>query len=294
MAELVLGVDGGGTGCRAAVAAADGTVLGRGRGGPANILTDPDQAVSHMIEAALAALDDAGLFEDRLGSLHAVLGLAGNNAGDLAETIARRLPFARSVIHSDGLVALEGAFGGRDGTIASLGTGTVFLLRSHGQIRQFGGWGFFLGDGGSGARIGQEALRRTLLAHDGIRSGSALTTDIFHQFGNNPGSMLTFARTATPGDFAQYAPSVFAAAKAGDPIAAEIIQQAANEVNEVLDRMLDLSGPTPLCLNGGLKALYPAHLSERHRTRLVEPEGDALDGALSLAHSTYFAMEALS
>lgn len=294
MTELVLGVDGGGTGCRAAVAAAHGPVLGLGRGGPANILTDPDQAVFHIVEAALGALADAGLPADRLGALHAVLGLAGNNAADLPETIVRRLPFARSVIHSDGLVALEGALGGRDGAIASLGTGTVFLLRSHGQTRQFGGWGFFLGDGGSGARIGQEALRRTLLAHDGIRSASALTSDISGEFADDPGAMLTFARTATPGDFARYAPSVFAAAKAGDAIANDIIEQAASDVNEVLDRMLELSGPTPLCLNGGLRALYPAYLSERHRARLIEPEGDALDGALSLARSTYFAMEALS
>lgn len=294
MTALVLGIDGGGTGCRAAVAAAHGPVLGMGHAGPANILTDPERAAKHIEEAARAALAHAGLSPDVLRTVPAFLGLAGNNEPQAAERVTALLPFPRLEIASDGLIALEGAFSGRDGAIASLGTGTVFLLRLNGEVRQFGGWGFFLGDGGSGARIGQEALRQTLRAHDGILTPSSLTEDLFRQFGRDPGAMLAFARNAAPGDFARFAPAVFGAADAGDPVAAAVIAEAAQEVNAVLDRMLDLSGPGRLCLAGGLKSLYPDHLAERHRARLAEPEGDALDGAIRLARSTFLATEAVS
>ena len=41
MTEFFIGVDGGGTGCRAVVAGSDGAILGSGRSGSANIVTDP-------------------------------------------------------------------------------------------------------------------------------------------------------------------------------------------------------------------------------------------------------------
>lgn len=294
MCDYVLGVDGGGTGSRAAVAAADGPVLGVGHAGPANILTDTAQAIDQIVKAAHEALAEAALPPERIGTLRAVLGLAGNNGGNAMDEVTARLPFARSVIVSDGLIALEGAFGGSDGAIASLGTGSVFLLKHNGRVRQFGGWGFFLGDQGSGALIGQDALRRTLLAHDGVIAESRLTADILRAFGNDPGEMLAFAGSAAPGDFARHAPGVFEAAASGDAVAIAIVTEAAAELDAMLDRMLEISGPGPLCLMGGLAGQYPRYLSERHRIRLVAPRADALGGAVSLARRTFLALEAAS
>ncbi len=293
MADLVLGIDGGGTGCRAAIAGADGRVLAIGQAGPANILTNPDEAVRHIEEAARAALLKAGREADNLADIPALLGLAGNNEPKAIERVLQILPFRQAEIHSDGLIALEGAFDGKDGAIASLGTGSVFLLRHEGRARQFGGFGFLIGDGGSGARIGQEALRMTLLAHDGIRTETDMTNSLFAEFGKDPGAMLAFARHAVPGDFARFAPAVFAAAETGDGLALEIVRQAAADVDAVLDRMLAMAGPLPLCLTGGLKSLYPRYLAERHRTRLVQPAGDALSGAIRLARRTFCSMETI-
>lgn len=75
--------DGGGTSCRAAVARPDGTVLGRGKSGAANILTDPNNAIISITEAAKAAYRDAGLDEAGINGASAFLGLAGANVGDL-------------------------------------------------------------------------------------------------------------------------------------------------------------------------------------------------------------------
>ena len=75
---LYLGVDGGGTGCRAAVADAAGRVLGQGAAASANIWTDPEGARANILAAAQAALDAAATGAGSASS-SAVLGLAGAN-----------------------------------------------------------------------------------------------------------------------------------------------------------------------------------------------------------------------
>ena len=56
---LYLGVDGGGTGCRAAVCDATGRILGEGAAGSANIWTDPEGALVNILAASRQALEAA-------------------------------------------------------------------------------------------------------------------------------------------------------------------------------------------------------------------------------------------
>ncbi|HET9069609.1 MAG TPA: BadF/BadG/BcrA/BcrD ATPase family protein, partial [Amaricoccus sp.] len=148
--ELFLGLDGGGTGCRAAVADRTGRVLGRGEGGAANVWSDPEGALRSILAAAGAAADAAGAEPARLT---AVLGLAGANMSGARAGLGARLPFASVRIETDALVALKGALAAEDGIAVTLGTGSVFGLQRGGAASFFGGWGFLLGDQGGGARI---------------------------------------------------------------------------------------------------------------------------------------------
>ncbi|MCA3553720.1 MAG: ATPase, partial [Rhodobacter sp.] len=72
---LFLGIDGGGTGCRAAVCDDAGRILGEGRAGPSNIASDPDGARANVLAAATRALPAGAT----LGQLCSVMGLAGAN-----------------------------------------------------------------------------------------------------------------------------------------------------------------------------------------------------------------------
>ena len=85
---LFLGIDGGGSGCRAAVADAVGP---RARAGarPARptSATDPEGARGNILAAAGAALAAAG--RAPTGDLVAVLGLAGANVAGAAARLAR-------------------------------------------------------------------------------------------------------------------------------------------------------------------------------------------------------------
>lgn len=287
MSEFFLGIDGGGTSCRAAIATASGAIIGRGTSGSANIVSDPDAARKHIVEASVSALAQAGLSETVLPTIPAVIGAAGATLADRAGALGRALPFRQVQVLSDGAIALEGAFGGGDGSVAILGTGTYFLARAQGETTTIGGWGFLIGDGGSGAGIGRAALQETVLALEGIRAATPLCTAIAARFDDSPAAMVDHAQAATPADFARLAPEVFAAATDGDAAALRIIRLAAHQVDEALDRLTVLSGPLPLCLLGGLSTLYAPVLAARHQLRLCAPQGDAVEGALHLARARF-------
>lgn len=287
MVGYFIGIDGGGTSCRAALADGDGAVLGRGKSGASNILTDPDTALKHIAEAARLAFEEAALEPD-LSSASAILGLAGNNVGDAVNYVQARLPFRQSDVVSDGVIALQGAIGDEDGAIGIVGTGTVYIARHEGKLRSVAGWGFQVSDLGSGARLGQLALQESLLAYDRIHPMTGLAKAILAEFGDNPENVVDFARLAKPGDYGRYTPKVFEFAQLGDEAAIRILKTGAAGIDEALDAVNAITkGKGRLCLLGGLAPLYPEYLAERHRTRLSEPLADALTGAVALAVKTY-------
>ena len=292
MTVYFLGIDGGGTSCRAALANADGMVIGRGKSGASNILTDPDTALKHIIEASEQAFEAAGL-SPQLASTSAVLGLAGNNVGDAVSYVTARLPFAKADIVSDGVIALQGAIGDADGAIGIVGTGTVYIVRQDGQLRSVAGWGFQVSDLGSGARLGQMALQECLLAFDRIHPMTGLSEAILAEFAGRPENVVEFARLAKPGEFGRFTPTLFQFAERGDAAALRILDTGAAGINEALDAVASLTGNRGrLCLLGGLAPLYPPYLAERHRLRLSQPLADALTGAVALAVKTYGAPDA--
>jgi len=279
---LVIGIDGGGTSCRAAVATASGEILGRAKSGAANIRTDLTGASANIVEAARLAFVDAGRDPDLIAQTPALLGLAGSNVGTYRQQLEAILPFSRNVVKSDALIALEGAVGTGDGAIAVLGTGTAYIARSGGKVRTVGGWGFLVGDQGSGARLGRDLLEDTLLAYDRIGAGSELTRTLLAVFRNEPRDIVEFTTTAKPGDFGGFAPMIFDHADKGDPVAISILDRAVTSIEESL-RVLELNPGDPLCLLGGLAPLYAPRLSPGIQAMLREPVSDALGGAVAMA-----------
>ncbi|OBZ97119.1 N-acetylglucosamine kinase [Pararhizobium polonicum] len=282
MPHYILGIDGGGTSCRAAVAGAEGRILGRGKSGAANILTDPDNALIHIIGAATAAFEEANIAPSEIGSARAVLGLAGSNVGDAVHYVKERLPFARADIESDGLIALQGALGDGDGAVAILGTGSIYISRQADDIRYIGGWGFQIGDLGSGARLGHALLQESVLAFDRIHPSSPLTDAVMAEFNDDPRDVVEFARAARPGEFGRFAPKVFDHAGRNDRVAIALLRASAQTIDEALDAVV-AQGSHRLCLLGGLAPLYRPWLAERHQPLFVEPEADALTGSVALA-----------
>ncbi len=287
MAEpLLLGVDGGGTGCRARLCRLDGTVLGEGTGGPANLRFGVADALGAVFEAARGALAAAGLREGDLARVVAGLGLAGASEPAQAEAArAHPHPFARVAIATDAGIACLGAHGGGDGGIVIVGTGTIAWASLRGGQHRIGGWGYPLSDEGSGAWIGAEALRRALWAHDGRIPGTGLTGAVLARFGGDPHGIVAFMTGAKPRDFGGLAPLVVEHADAGDPVAAEVMALAAGHVDALAARLAAL-GAERIAFAGGLGDIVAPLLSVETRRHLVPAQGDALDGAVALARSS--------
>jgi len=96
--ELFVGVDGGGTGCRARIEDAERSLLGSGIAGPAALRIGVDRAFAEVEKACCAAADDAGLGAGALASMHAAVGLAGVGRKGLLEQLERHPHPFRSII----------------------------------------------------------------------------------------------------------------------------------------------------------------------------------------------------
>ncbi len=283
---FLIAVDGGGTSCRAVIATSDGTALGEGMAGSANIVTDPELALVNIAAAADRAARQAGLPGDVISDCAAMLGLAGANIASHASRFASRLPFRLSHIETDARIALQGALGEIDGVVAVVGTGSVFLSRQRGSIRSIGGWGPAVGDFCSGQRLGRTLLEQVLRAHDGLRAHSELTQAVMAMFNNDPGVLVDFAQAAKPRDFAGFAPLLFEYADRGDPVAGEIVTAAVGDLEETLRALIEDSD-LPFSLLGGLASDYSRRLTASMRNRERPPNGNAVSGALAMAVSMF-------
>lgn len=276
---LFLGIDGGGTGCRAALADADGHVLARAQAGPANIASDPELALASILTASRDVLAQAlgpKAVERALPRLTAVLGLAGANVAASVARLRAALPFARFRIETDALIAVKGALGDDDGIVAAIGTGSVFARQMHGEIRRIGGRGFVLGDEGSGAWLGRALLSAALRAADGFAPVTPLLQDMLDEHGGIDG-IITLGFTARPADFASFARRLVTSA---DPAAVGLMQQALADIGASI-ALLQPERALPVVFLGSLGLSLAPRFADRWEIR--PPRGSALDGALWLA-----------
>jgi glucosamine kinase len=280
---LFLGVDGGGTGCRARVEDAEGNVLGVGIAGPAATRFGVEASWSAIRTAFEGALREAGLGAADIATIRAGVGVAGLTRKGAREALAAFAhPFASIVFDTDGMIACLGAHAGKDGAIVIVGTGSCGIGRIAGRELKIGGYGFPISDEGSGADLGLRAIQIALRAHDGRRDPSALTHEIMARFHDDPIEAVAWMDKATATEYATFAPSVLRHADQGDAVAREVVQVAAEQINELV-RTLFSNGAPRLSLIGGLASALEAWLAPDVRRRISPPLGDAVTGALALA-----------
>lgn len=256
---LYLGIDGGGSKCRAIITNADMTVLGEGLSGPANPLRGMDIATTSVLDATTQALTAAGLTTDDMPRLIAGAGLAGLNVPHYFSLFsAWQHPFHALHLTSDLHIACIGAHSGQDGAVIICGTGSCGLASVNGQLLEIGGHGFPYGDNGSGAWIGMQMLHHVLLSLDQLEQPTALAELLMYEVGATDAiSLVTTFMHATPTTYAKYAPLVFYAAQSGDTAAQLIIQQAATHIDNIALRLFSIQPPYLSMIGGVAAKLIP-------------------------------------
>jgi glucosamine kinase len=211
----------------------------------------------------------------------AFVGLAGVTGPVIAERLRDALPFRHVRVADDRIAGVRGALGRRDGVVAHCGTGSFFASQRGGAIRLSGGWGPVLGDEASAQWVGRTALGLALKAEDGRLAPSSMTARILADFGDAAG-VVRFAGTAGPSDLGALAPLVTEYAQSGDTVAELILRQAAEDIADAL-RHLGWRPGEAVCLTGGIGPNFRRYLADDLRACLSAPEGEPIDGALSLA-----------
>ncbi|MER8714701.1 N-acetylglucosamine kinase [Mesorhizobium sp. M1295] len=284
--DYFLGVDGGGTGCRARIEDEAGTVLGQGLSGPATTRLGIEAAWASIAKAFGAAIEEAGFAAVEIARIRAGIGLAGiGRKGALEAFRGIEHRFASIDFVSDGVAACLGAHSGQDGAIVIAGTGSIGLGFVEGRDLRVGGYGFPISDEGSGADLGLKAVQLTLRAHDGRHERTALLTEVMQRFRDDPFEAVAWMDRASATDYAALAPMVIRHADQGDPAGRRIVQGAAEQVDTFV-RVLFEKGAPRVTLLGGLSSPLEPWLAPDVRRRLKPADGDAVSGAIILARKS--------
>lgn len=122
-------------------------------------------AVTHIQAGINKTLEQANLQADSITAIG--LGIAGasnlHSAAWLRSTVKPIFKATLIIPSSDLEVALVGALAQRHGILVLAGTGSaVFGISPNGETIQLGGWGYLLGDEGSGYWIGLQAIKQII------------------------------------------------------------------------------------------------------------------------------------
>jgi glucosamine kinase len=281
--RFFLGVDGGASRCRARLRDAAGALLAEVEGPGANIYVDFEGAIATARGQIEAACAKAGFAAAERARLALGLGLAGLSSADDAKRVEARFEGMADVrAANDAVTACLGAHGGADGALVISGTGSAAIARVRGREIVIGGRGFLLGDDGSAARVGADAVRAALRAHDGLGPTSPLTQEVMRRFRDDPLVAIQWAVSAKPAGYGAFAPLVFECAGAGDEIALAIVRAAARAVDALI-RAVQALGAERVVLVGGLGAAITPYLEALPQAGLRRPSFDGADGAILLA-----------
>ena len=278
-----LGIDAGGSRCKARLADETGTIIAQAETGPANTRIGADKLREALIGAAEKVLNAAHLNQQEISYVSAGMGIAGLSRPGAFEMVqSMEFPFTVRKIDSDAAIANIGAHNGEDGAVLILGTGSVAYIRMGDKSTTIGGYGFPISDEGSGAALGLSAMRHALRALDGRTKPTPLSAAITEQFNHDTARAVAWMDKAKPRDYAAFAPTVLDHAERNDEIARLIVEDAAKHVERFVETIFD-KGAKRCALAGGVAPRIAPWLKRRTADRVCKAAGDPLDGALMLA-----------
>lgn len=277
-------VDGGASRCRLAAYSGQGRALAQASLSEHASLSLGVRSAWHHIEQGLelirAELGESAAWHP----VQLVMGLAGSLQQQKREAFLECLPTSLpATLVTDGYAQLMGATQGNPGICLSVGTGSVLhWLDEHGQTGMVGGWGFPVGDEGSGAWLGMRALQHLLQHQDGKLQDSSLIDALQLRVGTKVSSIQQWTTESRSTVLASLAPLVFEHAGRSDQLACCLIEEAA-------DRCLQLIRLAPAHLPVYVAGSVGQQLVERLSAVVERPVAksahDALHGLWLLSQS---------
>jgi N-acetylglucosamine kinase-like BadF-type ATPase len=251
-----------------------------------------EDPVDSTVRAVCAAVAGRPVGRMALGLTSAPSTVDGSRR--LARSLLDAVGAADVLVASDMVSAHAGALGGGPGVVLAVGTGAVCLGLNGSRVVRADGFGYLLGDDGSGFAIGRAGVAAALRAREGRGPATSLADALDREFADVPDFPHgIYSRVNPVASIASFTRSVATAARAGDAVAAGIWRDAADQLvtttasvvarcfgsDDVAvsytGRLFDVADLllSPYC--AGLAARCPA-------ARIAAPVGSPLDGAARL------------
>nr|WP_205835154.1 BadF/BadG/BcrA/BcrD ATPase family protein [Microbacterium sp. CFH 90308] len=196
----------------------------------------------------------------------------------------------------DSTTSFLGALADGRGAVVAAGGGVVTLAVGRDSVARVDGWGYLMGDAGSGYWIGREALDAVMREYDG-RGPATRLTDVARE--RWPDLAQAYISLQSAEDrvsiIASFAEPVARLASEGDAVSQRITVRAGGELAHSVETALrrvrtEESERFSVCAIGGvfrsvrLREAFTSHLSASELdVALVEPLGHGIDGAVALA-----------
>lgn len=290
-----LGIDGGGTKTTGVLSDLDGNEIRAKKGKPGNPAVLGKESFSRNIEQ---------LLQDLLQNLPApgvkgtTIGLAGAGREAekrMAKEVLSEIGLGNCTILTDVELLYYSVHRAEPGIVISSGTGSVCMVQDEeGHLRQLGGWGYLLGDEGSGFDIGRMAIRNALTEAERGEKVSPLTAELlgFYQVKQASELITRVHASANPQNLvASCAQLVCGQCNAGEVNALLIIESAAQAlIQQAISAIEHLPGGSDckIALTGGLlrhgSPIRKQFLNQAHhfglKFNLVEPSVQPAAGAV--------------
>lgn len=284
---LWLGIDAGGTCCRVRLENDAGELLATGKADTGHPVHGMDVVAQNVLKATDMALREAGLSAGNYDNIIAGGGYAGAHLHRFSSLVENWMsPFVAHYVTTDLHTACYGGLNGNDGGVMIMGTGFSAMANVQGKSHFIGGQGFLLGDIACGGWIGLQAVRYALAYRDGMRPASDIVQLVEETCRARGAELADKMIVAQPNEFARCSKGVFAAAAAGDEQALAIVNQAAQDAQEVVEKLVVLGcKKIAVCGSVGLRLrdYFPPHINQY----LIAPQGSAEQGAIWFARQQW-------
>lgn len=250
-----------------------------------------DQPILSQL-AAVASEVARGIALDTIAVGTSGLTSAEEDASGLRGLVTELAP-SRVLLTHDSVTSYLGTLGDHHGVVVAAGTGVVTLAVGAHGVARVDGWGYLMGDAGSGYWIGRAALDAVMRAHDGRGPATALSEvvrarwprleDAYVQLQSDPARVSVVASFAEP--VAQHAES--------DAVAAGICRAAAEELALAAATALRRAGADAAPVVGAIGGVFRGSLLRtafeqavrdvHPEVRFAAPGGTGIEGAVTLA-----------
>jgi len=297
--KYIIGIDGGGTNTIGLLATISGECVARTQAGPSNyhvVGTKQTQDIlKEVVKNLLSHIDDISL-----DSIYFCLGMAGLGRDEDKKVIGQvcdDIGIGKNrILTHDAHIALVGGTGKQEGVIIISGTGSIVYGVDNNDVEaRAGGWGYILGDEGSGYDIAIKGLQGVVRAADQRDKPTQLTDVILKQLKlKQPSELIRWAYTADRDKIAQLSQVVIETAEIGDSKADAIINSAVYELAHTFApvvKQLEFTHPLEVVFNGG-NLIHNNVLSDRLKkwiemnfpgSSVMTPKHEPVYGAVLLA-----------